>query len=39
LFSELTAVQIGDVMKILRAQKADKGTIIARRGEPPIRCI
>jgi voltage-gated potassium channel len=34
LFSELTAVQIGDVMKILRAQKADKGTIIARRGEP-----
>jgi voltage-gated potassium channel len=34
LFSELTAAQIGDVMKILRAQKADKGTIIARRGEP-----
>jgi voltage-gated potassium channel len=33
LFSELSAVQIGDVMKILRAQKADKGTIIARRGE------
>ena len=33
LFSELTAVQIGDVMKILRAQKADKGTIIARRGD------
>lgn len=34
LFSELSAAQIGDVMKILRAQKADKGTIIARRGEP-----
>jgi voltage-gated potassium channel len=34
LFSELTAAQIGDVIKILRAQKADKGTIIARRGEP-----
>jgi len=34
LFSELTAVQIGDVMKILRAQKVDKGTVIARRGEP-----
>jgi voltage-gated potassium channel len=34
LFSELSAVQIGDVMKILRAQKAEKGTIIARRGEP-----
>jgi voltage-gated potassium channel len=33
-FSELTAVQIGDVMKILRAQKADRGTVIARRGEP-----
>jgi len=27
-------VQIGDVMKILRAQKADKGTIVARRGDP-----
>jgi voltage-gated potassium channel len=34
LFSELTAAQIGDVMKILRAQKVDKGTIIARRGDP-----
>jgi voltage-gated potassium channel len=34
LFSELTAAQIGDVMKMLRAQKVDKGTIIARRGEP-----
>ena len=34
LFSELSAVQIADVMKILRAQKVDKGTIIARRGEP-----
>ena len=34
LFSELSATQIADVMKILRSQKADKGTIIARRGEP-----
>jgi voltage-gated potassium channel len=34
LFSELSAAQIADVMKILRSQKADKGTIIARRGEP-----
>jgi len=34
LFSELSALQIADVMKILRAQKVDKGTIVARRGEP-----
>jgi voltage-gated potassium channel len=34
LFSELSALQIADVMRILRAQKVDKGTIIARRGEP-----
>lgn len=34
LFSELSAAQIADVIKILRAQKADKGTIIVRRGEP-----
>jgi voltage-gated potassium channel len=34
LFSELSASQIADVMKILRAQKVDKGTTIARRGEP-----
>jgi voltage-gated potassium channel len=34
LFSELSAAQIGEVMKILRAQKADRGAIIARRGEP-----
>ena len=34
LFSELSATQIADVMKILRAQKVDKGTTIARRGEP-----
>ena len=33
LFSELSAVQIADVMKILRAQKVDQGTVIARRGE------
>ena len=34
LFGELSATQIADVMKILRAQKADKGMTIARRGEP-----
>jgi voltage-gated potassium channel len=34
LFSELSAAQIADVMKILRAQKVDKGTIVTRRGEP-----
>src|SRR6185437_153554 len=34
LFGELTAVQIADVMKLLRSQKVDNGTIIARRGEP-----
>ncbi len=33
LFSQLSASQIADVMKILRAQKVDKGAIIARRGE------
>jgi voltage-gated potassium channel len=34
LFSELSATQIADVMKILRAQKVERGTTIARRGEP-----
>jgi voltage-gated potassium channel len=34
LFAELSATQIADVMKILRSQKVDKGTVIARRGEP-----
>jgi len=34
LFSELSAAQIADVMKILRSQKVDKGTTITRRGEP-----
>ena len=34
LFGQLSATQIADVMKILRAQKVDKGAIIARRGEP-----
>jgi voltage-gated potassium channel len=33
LFSELSATQIADVMKILRAQRVDKGSTIARRGE------
>lgn len=34
LFSELSAAQIGEIMKMLRAQKADRGEVIARRGEP-----
>lgn len=34
LFSELNATQVADVMKILRAQKVEKGTIVTRRGEP-----
>ena len=34
LFGELSATQIADVMKLLRAQKIEKGTIVARRGEP-----
>jgi voltage-gated potassium channel len=34
LFSELNASQIADVMKILRAQKVEKGAIVTRRGEP-----
>lgn len=34
LFGELSAVQIAEIMKMLRAQKVDRGRIIARRGEP-----
>lgn len=34
LFSELSAAQIADIMKILRAQKVERGMTIARRGEP-----
>jgi voltage-gated potassium channel len=34
LFSELSAVQIAEIMKMLRAQKVDRGMVIARRGEP-----
>ena len=34
LFSELSAAQIADVMKILRSQKVDRGATITRRGEP-----
>jgi voltage-gated potassium channel len=33
LFSELSAAQVADVMKILRAQKVEKGALIVRRGE------
>ncbi|WP_291571454.1 cyclic nucleotide-gated ion channel [Bradyrhizobium sp.] len=34
LFRALTASEIADVMTMLRAQKVDAGTVIARRGEP-----
>jgi len=34
LFSELSAVQIGEIMKMLRAQKLDAGSVVTRRGEP-----
>jgi len=34
LFHTLTASEIADVMTMLRAQKEDSGTVIARRGEP-----
>jgi voltage-gated potassium channel len=34
LFQTLTASEIADVMTMLRAQKVDGGTVIARRGEP-----
>lgn len=34
LFNQLSATQIADVMKILRAQKVEKGAVIVRRGEP-----
>jgi voltage-gated potassium channel len=35
LFRTLTASEIADVMAMLRAQKVDSGTVIARRGEAP----
>jgi len=34
LFSNLTATEIAEVMTMLRAQKVDSGTVVARRGEP-----
>ena len=34
LFGTLTATEIAEVMTMLRAQKVDSGTVIARRGEP-----
>ena len=34
LFRSLTASEIADIMTMLRAQKVDGGTVIARRGEP-----
>jgi voltage-gated potassium channel len=33
LFAELTAGDIADIMRLLRAQQAEAGTIIARRGD------
>jgi voltage-gated potassium channel len=33
LFSELNAIQVADIMKLLKAQRFEAGTIIARRGE------
>lgn len=34
LFSGLNAGEIADIMRLLRAQRAEPGTIIVRRGEP-----
>ncbi len=34
LFAELTASEIAQVMKLLRAQTVERGTLIARAGEP-----
>jgi len=34
LFSGLNAAEIADVMRLLRAQQVEAGTIIVRRGEP-----
>jgi voltage-gated potassium channel len=34
LFGTLTATEIAEVMTMLRAQRVDGGTVIARRGEP-----
>ncbi len=34
LFAELNAVNIAEIMRLLRAQRAAAGEIIARRGEP-----
>jgi voltage-gated potassium channel len=34
LFSELSASEIAEIMKLLRAQQAEPGGIIVRRGEP-----
>ncbi len=33
LFSELSAAEVAEVMKVLRAQKLESGAVIARRGE------
>jgi voltage-gated potassium channel len=34
LFAELDAAEIGDVMRLLRAQQVEPGGVVARRGDP-----
>jgi voltage-gated potassium channel len=34
LFNELSASEIAEIMNLLRAQKAEPGTIVVKRGEP-----
>ena len=34
LFAELDAAEIGDIMRLLRAQQVEPGGVIARRGDP-----
>jgi voltage-gated potassium channel len=34
LFCELDAAEIGDIMRLLRAQQVEPGSLVARRGDP-----
>jgi voltage-gated potassium channel len=34
LFAELSAIEIADIMELLRAEQVESGAMIARRGEP-----
>ncbi len=34
LFAELSAIEIADIMELLRAQQVDAGEVIVRRGDP-----